>query len=214
MAVAANKRSVMTLFSGQSDIFSHQIRIVLAEKSVNVEIELVDMDNLPQDLIDLNPYNSVPTLVDRELTLYESRIIMEYLDERFPHPPLMPVYPVVRGTSRLMMHRIESDWYSLLKKIMRGNAQEADAARKQLREELLAVVAPVFNEAPYFMSEEFSLVDCYLAPLLWRLPLLGIELTGAGAKELKGYMTRVFKREAFLASLTEVEREIRLHTRG
>ncbi|MGL9719562.1 stringent starvation protein SspA [Symbiopectobacterium sp.] len=213
MAVAANKRSVMTLFSGQSDIFSHQVRIVLAEKGVNVEIELVDMDNLPQDLIDLNPYGSLPTLVDRELTLYESRIIMEYLDERFPHPPLMPVYPVARGTSRLMMHRIESDWYSLLKKIMQGNAQEADAARKQLREELLAV-APVFNEAPYFMSEEFSLVDCYLAPLLWRLQLLGIELTGAGAKELKGYMTRVFERDAFLASLTEAEREIRLHTRG
>ncbi|MGG2140942.1 stringent starvation protein SspA [Symbiopectobacterium sp. RP] len=213
MAVAANKRSVMTLFSGQSDIFSHQVRIVLAEKGVSVEIELVDMDNLPQDLIDLNPYGSVPTLVDRELTLYESRIIMEYLDERFPHPPLMPVYPVARGTSRLMMHRIESDWYSLLKKIMQGNAQEADAARKQLREELLAV-APVFNEASYFMSEEFSLLDCYLAPLLWRLSLLGIELTGAGAKELKGYMTRVFERDVFLASLTEAEREIRLHTRG
>ncbi|MGL9735541.1 MAG: stringent starvation protein SspA [Symbiopectobacterium sp.] len=213
MAVAANKRSVMTLFSGQSDIFSHQVRIVLAEKGVSVEIELVDMDNLPQDLIDLNPYGSVPTLVDRELTLYESRIIMEYLDERFPHPPLMPVYPVARGTSRLMMHRIESDWYFLLKKIMQGNAKEVDAARKQLREELLAV-APVFNEAPYFMSEEFSLVDCYLAPLLWCLPLLGVELTGSGAKELKGYMTRVFERDAFLASLTEAEREIRLHTRG
>ncbi|WP_409309101.1 stringent starvation protein SspA [Pectobacterium sp. B1J-3] len=213
MAVAANKRSVMTLFSGSSDIFSHQVRIVLAEKGVSVEIEQVDMDNLPQDLIDLNPYGSVPTLVDRELTLYESRIIMEYLDERFPHPPLMPVYPVARGNSRLMMHRIENDWYSLLKKITQGSAQEADAARKQLREELLAV-APVFNEAPYFMSEEFSLVDCYLAPLLWRLPQLGIELSGSGAKELKGYMTRVFERDAFLASLTEAEREMRLQTRG
>ncbi|MGK2959753.1 MAG: stringent starvation protein SspA [Candidatus Malihini olakiniferum] len=213
MAVAANKRSVMTLFSGPSDIFSHQVRIVLAEKGVSVEIEQVDIDNLPQDLIDLNPYGSVPTLVDRELTLYESRIIMEYLDERFPHPPLMPVYPIARGTSRLMMHRIESDWYSLLKKIMQGHVQEADVARKQLREELLAV-APVFNEAPYFMSEEFSLVDCYLAPLLWRLPLLGIELTGTGAKELKGYMTHIFERDAFLAFLTEDEREIRLHTRG
>ncbi|MEH0832857.1 stringent starvation protein A [Pectobacterium cacticida] len=213
MAVAANKRSVMTLFSGPSDIFSHQVRIVLAEKGVSVEIEQVDMDNLPQDLIDLNPYGSVPTLVDRELTLYESRIIMEYLDERFPHPPLMPVYPVARGNSRLMMHRIESDWYSLLMKIMHGGVQEADAARKQLREELLAI-APVFNETPYFMSEEFSLVDCYLAPLLWRLPQLGIELSGSGAKELKGYMTRVFERDAFLASLTEVEREMRLQTRG
>ncbi|GKX51932.1 stringent starvation protein SspA [Budvicia aquatica] len=213
MAVAANKRSVMTLFSGPTDIFSHQVRIVLAEKGVSVEIEQVDMDNLPQDLVDLNPYGSVPTLVDRELTLYKSHIIMEYLDERFPHPPLMPVYPVARGTSRLMMHRIEQDWYSLLNTILTGNSQDAEAARKQLREELLAV-APVFNEAPYFMSEEFSLVDCYLAPLLWRLPQMGIELSGAGSKELKLYMNRVFEREAFLASLTETEREMRLHMRG
>lgn len=213
MAVAANKRSVMTLFSGTTDIFSHQVRIVLAEKGVSVEIEQVEMDNLPQDLIDLNPYRTVPTLVDRELTLYESRIIMEYLDERFPHPPLMPVYPVARGTSRLMMHRIENDWYTLMRKIEQSSGNEADNARRQLREELLAV-APVFNEAPFFMSEEFSLVDCYLAPLLWRLPPLSIELAGAGAKELKGYMTRVFEREALLASLTEAEREMRLQTRG
>ncbi|GKX59956.1 stringent starvation protein SspA [Leminorella grimontii] len=213
MAVAANKRSVMTLFSGPADIYSHQVRIVLAEKGVSVEIEQVDMDNLPQDLIDLNPYGSVPTLVDRELTLYKSQIIMEYLDERFPHPPLMPVYPVARGTSRLMMHRIEQDWYSLLDAILTGSAQDADAARKQLREELLAI-APIFNESPYFMSEEFSLVDCYLAPLLWRLPQMGIELSGSGAKEIKAYMNRVFERESFLASLTEVEREMRLQMRG
>lgn len=213
MAVAANKRSVMTLFSGTSDIFSHQVRIVLAEKGVSVEIEQVEMDNLPQDLIDLNPYLTVPTLVDRELTLYESRIIMEYLDERFPHPPLMPVYPVARGTSRLMMHRIENDWYTLMRKIEQSSSIEADNARQQLREELLAV-APVFNEAPFFMSEEFSLVDCYLAPLLWRLPQLGIELAGVGAKELKGYMTRVFERDALLSSLTEAEQDMRLQTRG
>ena len=209
MAVAANKRSVMTLFSGPTDIFSHQVRIVLAEKGVSVEIEQVDMGNLPQDLIDLNPYQSVPTLVDRELTLYESRIIMEYLDERFPHPPLMPVYPVARGESRLMMHRVEQDWYSLMHTIEKSSGQEAEAARKQLREELLAI-APVFGQKPFFLSDEFSLVDCYLAPLLWRLPTLGVEFSGPGAKELKGYMTRVFERDSFLASLTEPEREMRL----
>jgi RNA polymerase-associated protein len=213
MAVAANKRSVMTLFSGPTDIFSHQVRIVLAEKGVSVEIEQVEPDNLPQDLIDLNPYQTVPTLVDRELTLYESRIIMEYLDERFPHPPLMPVYPVARGESRLMMLRIERNWYTLMYKIEQSNGQEAESARRQLREELLAI-APIFGQTPYFMSEEFSLVDCYLAPLLWRLPQLGIELSGVGSKELKGYMTRVFERDAFLASLTEAEREMRLQTRG
>lgn len=135
MAVAANKRSVMTLFSGPTDIYSHQVRIVLAEKGVSFEIEHVEKDNPPQDLIDLNPNQSVPTLVDRELTLWESRIIMEYLDERFPHPPLMPVYPVARGESRLYMQRIEKDWYSLMNTIQSGTAAQADAARKQLREE-------------------------------------------------------------------------------
>ncbi|EHJ0848749.1 stringent starvation protein A [Salmonella enterica] len=209
MAVAANKRSVMTLFSGPTDIYSHQVRIVLAEKGVSFEIEHVEKDNPPQDLIDLNPNQSVPTLVDRELTLWESRIIMEYLDERFPHPPLMPVYPVARGESRLYMHRIEKDWYTLMNVIVNGSASEADSARKQLREELLAI-APVFGQKPYFLSDEFSLVDCYLAPLLWRLPQLGIEFSGAGAKELKGYMTRVFERDSFLASLTDAEREMRL----
>ena len=168
MAVAANKRSVMKLFSGPTDIYSHQVRIVLAEKGVSFEIEHVEKDNPPQDLIDLNPNQSVPTLVDRELTLY-----------------------------------------ALLNTIQSLTAAQADAARKQLREELLAI-APVFTQKPYFLSDEFSLVDCYLAPLLWRLPVLGVELVGAGAKELKGYMTRVFERDSFLASLTEAEREMRL----
>ena len=117
MAVAANKRSVMTLFSSATDMYSHQVRIVLAEKGVSFEVELVDENNLPAELIELNPYKSVPTLVDRELALYDSKIIMEYLDERFPHPPLMPVYPVARGTSRLMMYRLENDWYKLVDKI-------------------------------------------------------------------------------------------------
>ncbi|MDO6686894.1 MULTISPECIES: stringent starvation protein SspA [unclassified Agarivorans] len=206
MAVAANKRSVMTLYSGANDLYSHQVRIVLAEKGVSVEINQVDPDNLPEDLIDLNPYSSVPTLVDRELVLYQSQIIMEYLDERFPHPPLMPVYPVSRGSSRLMMHRIKNDWYTLVAQIEKG--ENADAARKQLTESLIGI-APVFAEMPYFMSEEFSLVDCYLAPLLWRLPTLGIELVGNGSKEIKSYMIRVFDRESFQASLTDSEREIR-----
>ena len=208
MAVAANKRSVMTLFSHADNMYSHQTRIVLAEKGVGVDIHLVNLANLPEDLLDLNPYGTVPTLIDRELALYEAKIIVEYLDERFPHPPLMPVYPVARGRSRLMMHRIETDWYSLADKILNGNVDEAAKARQELKEGLLSV-APIFNEAPYFMSEEFSLVDCYLAPLLWRLPVFGIELEGQGAKELKAYMLRVFERDSFQASLTEAERELR-----
>ncbi|RUO23508.1 stringent starvation protein A [Aliidiomarina iranensis] len=208
MAVAANKRSVMTLYSGKDDLFSHQTRIVLAEKGVTVEIAYVEQDNQPEDLLQLNPYaDNVPTLVDRELVLYKAQIIMEYLDERFPHPPLMPVYPVARGTSRLMMYRIERDWYALADTILTGSKKEAEAARQELKESLLAL-APVFSEMPYFMSEEFTLVDCYLAPLLWRLPVYGIELAGTGAKEVKSYMLRVFDRESFRDSLTEDEREI------
>ncbi|GAA0855635.1 stringent starvation protein SspA [Aliiglaciecola litoralis] len=206
MAVAANKRSIMTLFSDTSDIYSHQVRIVLAEKGVGVEISYTEPTNLPEDLLDLNPYGTVPTLVDRELVLYKSHIIMEYLDERFPHPPLMPVYPVSRGQSRLMMHRIEQDWYSIADRIM-AKKGDLEAARNELREALLSL-APLFAETPFFMSEEFSLVDCYLAPLLWRLPALGIQLNGAGSKEVQAYMSRIFARSSFKASLTDQEREI------
>ncbi|WP_076415734.1 stringent starvation protein SspA [Shewanella sp. UCD-KL12] len=207
MAVAANKRSIMTLYSGGDDLYSHQVRIVLAEKGVTVDVLQVEASEMHEDLIELNPYNTVPTLVDRELVLYNSRIIMEYLDERFPHPPLMPVYPVSRGQTRLMMHRIENDWYTLVDRIRSGD--RADAARKELQESLTAI-APVFNEMPYFMAEEFGLADCYLGPLLWRLPVLGIELDNRTAKEVKAYMTRLFDRESFKASLTETEREMRM----
>ncbi|MGS2718996.1 stringent starvation protein SspA [Paraglaciecola aestuariivivens] len=206
MAVAANKRSIMTLFSDNLDIYSHQTRIVLAEKGVGVEISYTDPNNLPEDLLDLNPYGTVPTLVDRELVLYNSHIIMEYLDERFPHPPLMPVYPVSRGQSRLTMHRIQNDWYVLAEQIL-AKKGDLDTARNELREALLSL-APLFAETPYFMSEEFSLVDCYLAPLLWRLPALGIELTGNGSKDVRAYMNRIFERPSFKASLTDQEREI------
>jgi RNA polymerase-associated protein len=148
----------------------------------------------------------VPTLVDRELVLYKSHIIMEYLDERFPHPPLMPVYPVSRGSSRLMMHRIEQDWYSLAARVFR-NESGASEARKELKEAILSL-APVFAETDYFMSDEFSLVDCYLAPLLWRLPALNIELDGQGSRDIVAYMKRIFERGSFKASLTDQEREI------
>ena len=204
------KRSIMTLYSGSVCIYSHQVRIVLAEKGVNYEVLDVDPENKPEDLADLNPYNSVPTLVDRDLVLYEAQIIMEYLDERFPHPPLMPVYPVSRARSRLMIHRIEKDWYSLLKLIRSPKAADSrkDKARKELRDALITL-APVFSDTDYFLSEEFTLVDCCLAPLLWRLEMLGIELTGKGAAPVKAYMDRLFESESFKASLTTLEYEMR-----
>jgi len=202
------KRAIMTLYSGDLDIYSHQVRIVLAEKGVNFEVIDVDLDDKPEDLADLNPYNSVPTLVDRELVLFEARIIMEYLEERFPHPPLMPVYPVARARSRLMMHRVERDWYSLMKIIddPKKSDSKKDAARKDLQDSLITL-APVFSDTPYFLSDDFTLVDCYLAPLLWRLEHFGIKLSGRGSKEVLAYMDRLFERESFQASLTTLERE-------
>ena len=209
MATVA-KRSIMTLYTGSDDVYSHQVRIVLAEKGVNFEaIEVTDIRQPPEDLIDLNPYNTVPTLVDRELVLFEAPIIMEYLDERFPHPPLMPVYPVARARSRLMIRRVEKDWYSLMNIILSGKEKEAEQSRKELTESLLTL-APVFSETPYFLNEEFSLIDCCLAPLLWRLPVMGIELSGRGSREVSQYMDLLFERESFQASLSDIEREMKV----
>jgi len=204
MAVATSKRSVMTLFSGTMDPFSHRARIVLNEKNVTFEIKHVELGNLPEDLIDLNPYNTAPTLVDRDLVLFDSQIIMEYLDERFPHPPLMPVDPVSRARSRMMLHRIDKDWYSLLPDLEGDDETKKEAARKEFRESLLSV-SPVFDAKPYFMSDEFSLVDCSIAPLLWRMDHYGVELP-AQAKSIKAYAERLFERESFADSLTAEEK--------
>ncbi len=206
MAVVANKRSVMTLYSDPQSPYSHRARMVLAEKKITVEINDVDPLNLTDDVMDLNPYGTLPTLVDRDLTLYESRIIMEYLDERFPHPPLLPVDPVSKASSRLFMFRVDQDWYSLMDAILAGG-KGATKARKDLTESLVTT-APVFAAKPYFMSENLSLVDCSLAPLLWRLPVLGVELPAA-ASAVADYAERLFERESFQESLTELEREMR-----
>lgn len=208
MGVVA-KRSSMTFYSGGDDHFSHRVRIVLAEKGVAVDIIDVDDDNRPAELADLNPYNSVPTLLDRDLVLYESKVMMEYLDERFPHPPLLPVYPVARAQSRLWMHRIEREWVPMMETIQTGTKKEADKARKELRESLVGI-SPIFDDMPFFMSDEFSLVDTCIAPILWRLPTLGIELPEKQVKPLLNYMERLFGRDAFKASLSEAEREMRL----
>jgi RNA polymerase-associated protein len=208
VAVVANKRSVMTLYSGSSDPYSHRARIVLAEKGVTFDLYEIDVDNQVDALVEINPYNTVPTLVDRDLVLYESEIIMEYLDERFPHPPLMPVYPVARARSRLMLHRVNRDWYTLMNKILSRHTSpiELQDAKKALYESIVSV-APMFKELPFFLSEEFSLVDCAIAPLLWRLRSMGIFLPPE-AKAIQDYAKRLFAREAFQVSLTDAERAI------
>lgn len=204
MAIIA-KRTIMSLYSDNDNIYSHQVRIVLAEKGVNVDIMAVKTGEAPDDLYAVNPYGTVPTLIDRDLVLYEARIIMEYLDERFPHPPLLPVYPVARAETRKMMYRIEQDWYQLLQQI--GRDENVETARQQLLDSLIGL-EPVFADKPYFLSDEFSLLDCALAPLLWRLENLGITIP-ANAKSLHVYMQRVFKRDSFQTSLTDVERQLR-----
>ena len=205
-----SKHSSMVFFSDGEDHYSQRVRMVLAEKGVAVEIINVEKNQYPEDLVALNPYNSLPTLVDRDLVLYETMIMMEYLDERFPHPPLLPVYPVARAQSRLFAHRIQKDWCGLVDTIVAGRSKETviEKARKELREGLITI-APIFTEKEFFMSEEFTLVDCCFAPILWRLPVLGISLPPKSAKPLTDYMNRMFRRESFQASLSEAEMDMR-----
>ncbi len=203
------KRSSITLFSDASDHYSHRVRMVLAEKGVSVDVVDVDPANKPEDLIELNPYNTLPTLFDRDLVLYQSTIIMEYLDERFPHPPLLPVYPVARAQSRLLVHRIEQDWSPKVDVLMDSKSKEAAVtkARKELRDDLLAI-APIYDEKPFFMSEEFTLVDCCVAPILWRLVPMDIKLPEKQTRGMHKYMQSIFERDSFRASLTEAELEM------
>lgn len=204
----ANRRSVMNLFTSPTCPYSHLARIVLAEKDITFEAIEVDENAPPEDLSELNPYNTVPTLIDRDLVLYDARVIVEYLDERFPHPPLMPVDPVSRAKTRLALHRIEKDWYPLMHDILHKGEKTAAKARKMLRESIVSA-NELFRVMPFFLSEEYSLVDATIAPILWRLPVLGIELPSE-AKAVNAYADRIFSREAFQQSLTEAEREMRL----
>ncbi|MDB2544669.1 glutathione S-transferase N-terminal domain-containing protein [Woeseiaceae bacterium] len=209
MSVIANRRSVMNLFSRPTCIHSHRTRIVLAEKNINIDITSVVGPDLPEDLMDVNPYHTLPTLIDRDLVLYDSRVIIEYLDERFPHPPLMPVDPVTRAQFRMALYRIEQDWYSLADKFAaNGEGKLATKPKKMLRESILAAV-DLFSIKSYFISDDFSLVDCTIAPILWRLPEYGIDL-GSNVPSIDKYMDRVFDRPSFRESLSELEQEMRL----
>lgn len=198
----------MNLYTTATSIECHRARIVLCEKDIVHEVILVDPKKLPEDLVDLNPYGSLPTLVDRELVLYNSRVIMEYLEERFPHPPLMPVGPVQRAQTRLALFQVEQDWYPLVDIIETKGEKAVAKAKKELMESI-ASVAEIFSAMPYFLSEEFTLVDASVAPILWRLRHYGIELPKE-AKAIETYANRLFEREGFVLSLTEAERELRL----
>ena len=203
------RRSVMTLFSAPTDPWSHRTRLVLAEKGIAIELVNCDQQKLPEDLLDLNPYHSVPTLVDRDLVLYDSRVIIEYLDERFPHPPLMPVDPVTRAQFRLALYRIERDWYTLVQQIeAEPDKKNALKLKKILRDTILQSTE-LFKIKPYFLSDEFSLVDASIAPVLWRLPYYEIDLPPQAQPIIK-YASLIFSRPAFREGLSEKEQEMRL----
>ena len=208
MTSVANRRSMMGLYSGNTCIRSHQVRIVLAEKGILTEINNVDGSVVPEDLMALNPYVSLPTLIDRELILYDSRVIVEYLDERYPHPPLMPVSPVDRAKLRLGLATIERDFVepAVALDLVLGTRVE-NAHRKKLKS-LLTSSTDLFGIKRFFLTDDFTIVDCVIAPILWRLDLFGIELSG-NQKSIYSYMERVFSRVAFKESMTEDEEEMR-----
>jgi stringent starvation protein A len=207
MVTLTTRKHIMTLYAGTTDPQSHRTRIVLHEKDVECQVVEVDVRKKPREIGELNPYNTVPTMIDRDLVLYDSHIINEYLDERLPHPPLMPVDPVSRAKARLMLMRFDRDWYNLLPDLTGGDKKRTQNARNTLRDGL-TVISPVFKEQAFILGAEFSLVDCALAPILWRLPLYGIELPRQ-AKPILDYADRLFARKSFKLSLTDAEHDMR-----
>ncbi len=209
--VSLSNRTSMALFSDPLDHYSHRVRIVMCEKGVTSEIIDTDSNNLSQEILEVSPYAELPVLVDRDVCLYDSVILMEYLDERFPHPPLLPVYPVSRAHIRLFIQRIQRDWCVLFDSLIEGVTEaKAKKIRTELKSQILGL-SPLLKEKDYFMTDEFSLVDCCIAPILWRLPLVGIELKKeAKTKPIYEYMQRVFTKPCFIDSLSELEKDIRI----
>ena len=207
MAVSVRMRNTLTLFSSTDDVLCHRVRLVLAAKGVSYDLVPVDPQEPPEDLIDLNPYHSVPTLVERDLVLYAASVVSESLDERYPHPPLMPVDPLSRARLRLAMLRIEHDWVPLVQAIQLGSKAQAESARKRLKE-LLTASVPLFKASKFFLNPEMSLADCAMAPIVWRLDALGIGLPKDG-KAIEDYGNRIFRNPGFVRSLTDQEKKLR-----
>lgn len=206
MVQSARSRTVLTLYTTADDIQCHRARLVLAAKGVSYERVLVDPAKPPEDLIDLNPYVSTPTLVDRDLTLFDTSVVCEYLDERYPHPPLMPIDPQSRARLRVAAVRIEKDWLTEVDTI-RAGGRSAEAARKRLRGQLLSAV-PLFKASRFFLNPEMSLADCLVAPVIWRLPWLGVDL-GREGKPVIDYGERLFNSQGFARSMTDQEKAMR-----
>ena len=201
----------MILYSDRDDHYSQRVRIVLAEKDITAEIRESALEDTPDEILSINPYHKLPILVDRDLALHDPSVMMEYLDERFPHPPLLPVYPVARANSRTLMLRIDKEWCPIVDTLIEAKLSEKELMK--LREELLheiSSIAPTFQEFKFFMSDEFTLVDCCLAPILWRVPSIGIKLpVNRHLKPLLDYQKKVFERPGFLDSLSSLERDLK-----
>lgn len=204
-------RHNLTLFTGGDDLLSHRVRFVLAVKNVeHVRVE-VDPASPPEELRQINPYHSIPTITEREIVLYSPCVITEYLDDRYPHPPMMPVDPLSRARLRLSMLRMEHDWVPKVHAIQYGSDEQAAVARRQLTA-LVASSVPLFRASKYFLNPELSLADALVAPILWRLEAMGVELPSNG-KPIYDYMTKIFKMPAWQKSLTEQEKELRVWPR-
>jgi len=201
----------MILYSDRDDHYSQRVRIVLAEKDISAEIKESNSEDVSDEILSISPYHKLPILVDRDLAIHDPSVMMEYLDERFPHPPLLPVYPVERANSRTLMLRIDREWCPLIDSLVSRENTEKELIK--IREELLheiSSIAPTFKEFKFFMSNEFTLVDCLFAPILWRLPSLGIKLPlNRHLKPLLDYQNSVFERPGFLDSLSSLERDLR-----
>ena len=198
---------MMTLYSGTTCPFSQRCRIVLYEKGMDFQIHDVDLFNKPEDLAVMNPYNRTPVLVERDLILYESNIINEYIDDRFPHPQLMPADPVMRARARLFLFRFENELFSNIEALEKGSQKVADKARQIVRDSLTQI-APVFNKQKFMLGDEYSMLDVAIAPLLWRLDYYGIQIPKQAAPLLK-YAERLFSRPAYIEALTPAEKVMR-----
>ncbi len=198
---------MMQLYSGTTCPFSHRCRFVLYEKGMDFQVIDVDMFNKPEDISVLNPYNRLPVLVERDLILYESNIINEYIDERFPHPQLMPADPVMRARARLMLFNMEVELFSQIESMESGKDKIVERARQHVTDQLTQVV-PLFSKSKYMLGEELTMLDVAIAPLLWRLDLYGIRL-GKQAAPLMKYAERIFSRPAFIEALTPSEKVMR-----
>ena len=202
------RHPVMTLLSGPLCVFSHCCRIILLEKDIERSIEYVAPEDEPSRLGEVNPYGETPTLLDRDLSLYDTSVIAEYLDERFPHPPLMPVDPISRAKTRLMISRLTRDWLRPINRFEQNdNLQPPATLKRDIRDGLL-VLSPLLSRQAFFLGPEYTLADAYITPLLWRLPALGIELSKPGEPLLK-YAERMFKRPSFTGSLSAREAALR-----